>query len=130
MGKAERVLAGFLVLGVALVMSAAGGETGLIEAAREGNLQMVELLLSRGAAVDPTALWMAAGKGHVKIAEVLLDRAGCGPAEPCAEIDYRPPGGGGYTPLLVAASEGKTEVIKLLLDRGADLNARDADHLY
>jgi ankyrin repeat protein len=34
---------------------------------------------------------------------------------------------GGWTPLHIAAAEGRTEICGLLLDRGADVNAEDED---
>ncbi|MFM8152810.1 MAG: ankyrin repeat domain-containing protein, partial [Polynucleobacter victoriensis] len=54
--------------------------------------------------------------GHVRVATYLLDRH--------AYIDALSPNG--TTPLMMAARGGHIHVVKLLLDRGADLSKRNA----
>jgi ankyrin repeat protein len=122
MSQMTRLATAGWLLGVALVMSSwttdlYGAETELVQAARKGDLEKVQQLLSRGGTHDSMALWIAAGLGHVEIVRLFLDAG--------APIEFRLQDAGGYTPLLVATSEGKLEVMQLLLDRGADPNVRD-----
>jgi ankyrin repeat protein len=122
------------------------GFTPLLFAVREGDLEATRTLLEAGADPNTTAkddlsaLHVATLRGHAKVAALLLDRG----ADPNAD-------GPGYTPLHWAAGtwetelngangikapadhewnrmrgvqEGKLELVKALLDRGADPNAR------
>jgi len=64
-----------------------------------------------------------------ELGQLLLDAAGAGDAEQVAKLLEtgaplswcRPDG---WTALMLAAEAGKSEVLSLLLDRGADANAR------
>ena len=86
------------------------GSTSLIRAATKGHLDMVNLLLERGAdpnAVDAnswTALFWAVHRGHVAVVKPLIARG--------ASINIRDPGG--RSPLQVAQMEGQTEIHQLL----------------
>jgi hypothetical protein len=92
------------------------GFTALGLAAREGRVEVIELLVRAGA--DPnlrdtnenewTPLLNAVHK-HQRPAVVTLLRLGADP-----DI------GGGLTPLIMAAGYGDTDMVRLLLDRGAD----------
>ena len=90
----------------------------LYDAAYDGKLDVVQLLLDRGADVNQdrtngrTPLWIAAARGQLAVAQLLLDR---GADVNQANID-------GQTPLWVAAREGKLAVAQLLLDNRADVN--------
>ena len=92
------------------------GSTLLMLAARTGHLPVVSYLLSQKASVNArnrfgdTALMAASLKGQVAVARVLLENG--------AELN--PPG---WTPLHYAAFDGRTEMIKFLLDKGAEKNA-------
>jgi len=77
------------------------------------NHEMVPYLIARGARVDAHA---AARHGMMDQLRALLD------ADP-ALVHAR--GGDGQTPLHVASS---AEIAEFLLDRGADIDARDIDH--
>lgn len=79
----------------------------------DGNPKIAAQMIERGATVDINA---AAHLGMIDRAKQLLD------ADP-ALVHHR--GGDGQTPLHVAAT---IEMADLLLDRGADVNARDIDH--
>ncbi len=104
-------------------------EDNLRSAARDGNKEVVQLLLAKGVAVDAknnsgmTALILACGAGHTKeIAELLL----AGGADVNAKLNdaSRAPG---LTALMNASREGNKEVVQLLLAKGADVNAKMTD---
>ena len=88
----------------------AGGFSALDSARSEST---VDLLLSLGARWD---VWSAAAHGRSEVLRGLLDAS---PGLVSA------PGGDGETPLHFAKTP---EVAALLLERGADLEARDVDH--
>ncbi|MBL9012772.1 MAG: ankyrin repeat domain-containing protein, partial [Myxococcales bacterium] len=95
--------------------------TALIDAARAGWLEMVELLLGRGADVhladiiDTTALSGAARGGHADVVKRLL-AAG---ARLAMHGDY------GESPLERAIDSGHVEIVRLFLERGAlDVRSR------
>ncbi|MGL9762340.1 MAG: ankyrin repeat domain-containing protein [Wolbachia sp.] len=64
-------------------------------------------------------MW-AATNGHKETVETLLKVEG---------IDVNVKGQYGYTTLQVAAEYGKTDVVKLLLDKGASINAADKEKI-
>jgi glutathione S-transferase len=93
--------------------------SGLMIAAWEGNLPMLELFFERGAnihKVNPVgeqALLLAAWKGHRQIVDWLLAHG--------AQINRE---SGQWSALHYAAFSGHTALVRHLLDRGADINAR------
>ncbi len=133
-----------------------GGETALMTAARTGKVDAVALLLDRGAKVDAkdnvhgqTALMWAVLENHADVVELLLAR-GAGvnahtnvtitkgdyvAARPAAAsgngiIRQRalPTPNGGMTPLLFAIRDANAPMMRLLLDRGADLGQSSGNH--
>ncbi|XP_041450105.1 protein TANC2 isoform X1 [Drosophila obscura] len=98
------------------------GELALTAAARHGCVDVVCILLSRGAQIDArnrqgySALWLAVKEGHWSVVEQLLQRG--------ALLD-EPLGQTRKTPLMIAAEEGHLELVELLLARGAALEAQD-----
>jgi ankyrin repeat protein len=134
----------------------AGGETALMTATRTGKLDAMKVLLDRGANVNAhdtaraqTALMWAVTENHPDAVKLLLDRGAdihmstvvtvtpgeYVPARPAAAsgtgiIRQRalPTPNGGMTPLLFAVRDGNAEMVKLLLDRGANVNAADDYH--
>jgi ankyrin repeat protein len=127
--------------------SLAEGETVLMRAARTGNPEALEVLLSRGA--DPshkertlgeTALMWAAAEDNVAAVGTLLEYG----ADPDARsnlltfpranasrtanalVSVVMPRGG-WTASMYAARRGSTDALRMLADRGADLDVVDPD---
>jgi hypothetical protein len=96
--------------------------TGLMIAAWEGNIAMMELFVARGAAINATnangeqALMHAAWRGHVEAVRWLLDRG--------AQLN-RPDMQ--WSALHYAVFNGHEAVAKLLIERGANINARSTN---
>jgi RNA polymerase sigma factor (sigma-70 family) len=121
----------------------------LVKAARAGDAERVKALLHADprllAARDPmgnTALIAAVNSGHQALADLLFDAgvepglhesAAIGDVERVTTALEQDPGQldayspEGFTPLALAAHFGHTEVMQVLIDRGADLN-RVATH--
>jgi len=96
--------------------------TGLMIAAWEGNLPMVELFVSKGADVNKVnalgeqAIMHAAWKGRVDVVKWLLEHG--------AKVNREPRQ---WTALHYAAFAGQAEMVGFLAERGADLNARSTN---
>jgi ankyrin repeat protein len=89
------------------------GETPLMIASLNGELDLVRELIAKGADINKpgwTPLHYAATHGRLEIMSLLLDDS--------AYIDAASPNG--TTPLMMAASYGTPAAVKLLLDQGAD----------
>lgn len=93
--------------------------TGLMIAAWEGNLPMMELFVSRGADVNAEnrlgehALMHAAWRGHLPAVRWLIEHGARTDAQPMR-----------WTALHYAAFAGHAEVADYLIERGANVNAR------
>lgn len=128
-------------------------ETPLMHAAAEGHSEIVALLLRRGADIyarsanGQTALGRAAIYGHAHTVEILLksganveesvDQKGTPlmaalnletakvlllyGADPNAKDEF------GRTSLMLAAADGKTDIVKELLEHRSEINQRDND---
>ncbi|KAF5346315.1 hypothetical protein D9758_011486 [Tetrapyrgos nigripes] len=89
-------------------------------ASYEGHLEIVKLLLEKGADVNTlggfcgNALQAASYKGHSEIVKVLLER----------RADVNAKGGSSGNALQAASISGHTEVVRILLENGADINAQ------
>lgn len=96
-----------------------GGSTPLLFAARTGDIETASVLVEAGADVDDTAasgtsaLVIATHSGHAALASYLLDQG----ADPNAA-------GAGYAALHAAVLRSQHELVKKLLDHGADIDAR------
>ncbi|XP_053443620.1 kinase D-interacting substrate of 220 kDa isoform X3 [Nycticebus coucang] len=94
------------------------GQTPLMIAAEQGNLEIVKELIKNGANCNLedldnwTALISASKEGHVHIVEELLK---CG-----VNLEHRDMGG--WTALMWACYKGRTDVAELLLSHGANPN--------
>jgi len=110
------VVAGLLGKGMEPDTADQHGSTALMIASRMGHESMVVLLLNHKASVAKTgpkgdnALMMASLKGHVGVARILVE----------AGAPVRKPE---WTPLHYAAFEGRAEMIRYLLDKGAEKDA-------
>ncbi|XP_053917614.1 kinase D-interacting substrate of 220 kDa isoform X5 [Cuculus canorus] len=94
------------------------GQTPLMLAAEQGNLEIVQELLKKGAncnledADNWTALISAAKEGHTAVVAELLNHN--------VNLEHRDLGG--WTALMWASYKGRTEVARLLLEKGANPN--------
>ncbi|XP_046516074.1 kinase D-interacting substrate of 220 kDa isoform X5 [Equus quagga] len=92
------------------------GQTPLMIAAEQGNLEIVKELIKNGANCNLedldnwTALISASKEGHVHVVEELLKYG--------ANLEHRDMGG--WTALMWACYKGRTEVVELLLSHGAN----------
>ena len=132
-------------------------EQALLESAFTGHLQEVRRLVLDGTRVDVfdeerrTPLMFAAFNGHATVAEYLLDAgaeidtkdssgrtalmyAASGPFVETVELFLKRGAEvnvqgtlEGFTPLMTAAAEGQAEVVRQLLDHGADRSLKDTD---
>lgn len=116
------------------------GRTPLIDAAMNGNAEIVNMLLEAGAdknarvvlygqELDENALTAAVNNEHTEIADILR-RAGAEeitPGAPSAEAEQAAQNvynSMGITPLHYALLAGETEKVKELIASGADVNAK------
>jgi hypothetical protein len=120
------------------------GETVLMAAARTGNPRAVQLLIEHGASVDAqeerlgeTALMWAVAENHPEAAKLLIEH-GADVNKRTTELKYAKDRfglegvltilpHGRWTPLMYAARQGSLEAARVLVDAGADKNARDPD---
>jgi len=99
------------------------GWTPLMYAAWDDQPAMIDMLLKHGAKLDATEhegltpIAIAVQNAKPKAARALLD-AGADVNAPVAK--------GGYSPLMLAAISGSTEVAAMLIERGAKVNAANA----
>jgi ankyrin repeat protein len=127
--------------------------TPLIKGAAYGRIEVVKLLLEKGADVNKhneggeTPLHYAARHGHVKVMEILLDHGadptkkgtGCGTPMQWAGsrgqiraikmlmrygVSINQPGSGDTTALHEAAEHDHPDAVRFLLENGANVNAR------
>lgn len=90
-----------------------------------GNDAITDLLKDAGAKTDPTYLLMLAiENNNVKSAKTMIknkDSLGI-------NINDKGVRGDGYSALHKAVDKGNVEIVKVLIDAGADVNIRTADH--
>ena len=147
---------------LAILLAAVGGQllaapadAPLADAAMRGDLDAVQSMLRRQAAVNAaqgdgtTALHWAAYRDDVEMARLLVEagadvavKTRLGDLTPLfmaakngtatmiellaeAGADINSTNANGTTPLMLAAASGKTDAVQVLLDRGAEVNAKD-----
>lgn len=92
----------------------------------EQRRELFELLLSKGARLtpgSPLAAWIAAGGGHHLVQEMLEQGADLDAHSNWESYERNPPPGACCrTPLQAAAGRGDYALVRMLLDRGADVN--------
>lgn len=127
------------------------GLTPLMTAARTGNPDAVRVLLDKGAAVnakdiiaEQTALMFAVTENHLEAVRVLIDHGADVNARTLivetppattgnlqgigrAQNREKPVPQGAMTPLLYAARDGRTAIVRMLLAAGANLNQTEAN---
>lgn len=98
--------------------------TALMKAVLFNHLEIVEILLNKGARVDfpdkfgNTPLMLAVQNGNFEIAEFLISQG--------ADVNAKTLIG--YTPLLYALEFGQLEIAEILVDNGAKANVTDKDN--
>jgi hypothetical protein len=91
------------------------GEYPIITAVEDGNLPIVKLLVENGAHME-TKSYMFDKKFYIETGTPLVDDV----------LGYEETFKfGGYTPLMLAVEFGNAEIAKYLIDKGADVNAKD-----
>jgi ankyrin repeat protein len=119
------------------------GETALMTVAHSGNVEAAKILLAHGASVDATENWRgqtalmwAVGQSHPEMVRELIAH-GADVNKRSAQQDWKrqvtaeprekwmPQGA--LTPLLFAARQGCLECTKILVDKGARLDAADLE---
>ncbi len=98
------------------------GNTGLIVALLEGSMRVFDTLVNAPgidiearASNSNNALMIAAYRGNEPAFDILLKKG--------AAINRS-----GWTPLHYAAAGGKNKIVQILLERGADIDARSPNH--
>jgi hypothetical protein len=94
----------------------------LLIAIERGHLDIVKLLIEKGAQVDEarigdsvTPLLIAAGHGHLEIVKLLIEKG--------AQVNQARISDGGL-PLFFAAQNGHAEVVELLIQKGAEIDVK------
>ncbi len=95
----------------------------LLEAVHEGTVEIVKMLIERGADINGknaggvTPLMLATMRGDKELVSLLIDKG----------ADVNAKSSSNWTALFIAASHGYTEIAKMLLDKGIDVNIKDRD---
>jgi ankyrin repeat protein len=99
--------------------------TPLLVAAKNGHIEVVRLLLEKGAAVNEarttdglTSLITAADRGHLEVVQLLLEKGAA--VNQARSYD-------GTTALIVATEHGSMPIVRLLLLKGAAVNQSKND---
>jgi hypothetical protein len=100
------------------------GWSALMIAASKGNMEMLSLLIEKGADVDEkntqqgqTPLIFAAHWGHADVLRLLIEQG----ADVNIQMDD------GWTALIDSISMDKSDVAKILIESGADINVKSRD---
>jgi len=97
------------------------GQTPLYFAAERGSLELARVLVENGADVNKKSqkswspLYAATSSNSLDVAKFLIEHK--------ATVNYKT-GDGAHSPLLIAAFNNNVEMVRLLLDSGADASAK------
>lgn len=109
-------------------------EAALISSVYRGNVEIVEMILDHGIGVETTItgksqidndgksiLHIAAEQGHVHLVKLLIEKYN-------ADVNFKTKSGF-ITPLHLAAKSGNCEVLRVLLDAGANVKDASCRHI-
>lgn len=121
--RGDREAVKSLLKGAADVNAAQGdGMTALHWAAMNGDAELAQMLIVAGANLKATtrlggytAVYLAAQQGHAKVLEALIKGG----------ADAKSGNANGTTPLMVASASGDVDTVRVLVEHGADVNAKD-----
>ncbi len=100
--------------------------TGLHEAALAGSVALVHAAVANGVQVSArdiygrTAVSYAALNGHAEVCQYLLSLPREGDRDDAGTVDLD-----GFSPLVLAVMNGRTEVVRILLQHGAKVDPKD-----
>jgi len=116
----------FITAGMDVNVSPDKGMSALVGASGEGNMDVMKLLIRKGAKVDAKnnyagvpALLLAAVNGKEEAVKLLVQ----------AGANVNETDNDGHTPLIEAAGKGHAQIVKFLLENHADPNVKDAKGL-
>src|SRR6516162_2681224 len=119
------IVTGGMALCVTALLGAAVPDITVVDAAMAGNRDVVRMLLFAGANPKATTrlgdyspLLLASRAGNTAVMAVLVGAGSDAETVNATTLN-------GTTALMLAAASGKPDAVKLLLDKGANVNARE-----
>lgn len=110
-----------VVLTIAVFVIEFGPSRLLTHSARQNDIRLVKLLTDLGADVNVkdrlgghSPLWFACRNGNLEMVKLFLSNA--------ADLEFSSP----VSLISIASYHGRTEIVRLLLDKGIDVNCKDS----